>query len=536
MNNAVKLFHPLCHYINCERLYFILISFRSDVIEKSNEFVKNIQSEFPCFSSSCIYSIFGDLDILVRLWASHQDIDAINLYLNSLSDDIRSYRLILVDHAYTWYQYEIDKKLSESAELSVHNFDVKKILKKDFGLDQKYIYLKSDGPKDATKYKIWLVVEDKSSSYTDLFNKVIESIYKKHRDKLISIGTDRISIYSYQMSTGNGLIIKADTKDFFTTNDIFYDVIEELNNITIASGETSRSRQRDYKIMTYIACEPLKKENDSLYSESCKSNHLRTRKQKCIENLCKLQDCSPHLFEEESLEYENSILFSNSLVPLFFLIFHYRDISIWTKNIEKLRILYKCIVENQNKKLKSFLMREYVKLESIFRDEIEDYFDQSYMRKINGFDSTAKEIEGRLKVKYENVEHDDIVAILDILEKNHAFQSKITLGLIPRIINRLPRDLERSKLPKDVKSKLNDVSKKISLCANDRNKLMHGEINNLFQQEDENLLWIVYIKNFVEFRFKSDDFLSLLVSILTLLHLRVYNGKLVDESFMENAV
>jgi hypothetical protein len=169
MSNSIKLFHPLCHYINGERLYFILISFRVDVLKRSSAFVKKILSDFPCLSSSCMYSIFGDLDLLIRFWASDEDVTEIDACIKSLSDEIRYYRLILVDDANTWYQHKLDVKANDGEKKLFGESDVKAILNNKHLENEDYFYLKSDGPEQLTKYKIWMILEDRSSSYTDLF-------------------------------------------------------------------------------------------------------------------------------------------------------------------------------------------------------------------------------------------------------------------------------------------------------------------------------------------------------------------------------
>lgn len=427
----------------------------------------------------------------------------------------------MIDDSYTWYQHEIDVQSYDSENVFLGKTDIDNILNNDFDSNNKYFYLKTDGPEELTKYKVWMILEDKSSSYISLFDEIIKGVYEGKKQELSAAGTDRISIYRYQLpsekSPGRGMIIKADTKDFFSTNDIFYDLVEELN-ISKVDAKNSRaelklSTQRDYKIMTYIACEALKQEGDLVFDGRFKMPLVDKRKKNNLENLCKRQDCSPYLYSEESLELVNSIEFSEKIVPLFYAVFGYQDIYTWTQNVEKLRILYKCVVEGQNQKLKSFLMREYVVLESAFRLRIDKYTDKDVMRKINGFDSMAKKIHGRLRTQY-GADYKDVVSILEMLE-NRAFSSKITLGVMPSMINRLCKSLNKSDNPQaDIVGKLSELSNIIDACSKNRNELMHGEIDSLFKVRQGNYLWVEYVTNFVRFKFCSEYALALLERIL----------------------
>ena len=84
---AAKVFcHPICHLINGERLHYVLVQVRHRLFDAGRKIgdvlTKETDKHLGFASSSCAYYIFGQSDIIIRVWATES-------HLNKLVAEIK---------------------------------------------------------------------------------------------------------------------------------------------------------------------------------------------------------------------------------------------------------------------------------------------------------------------------------------------------------------------------------------------------------------------------------------------------------------
>ncbi len=178
------------------------------------------------------------------------------------------------------------------------------------------------------------------------------------------------------------------------------------------------------------------------------------------------------------------------------------DIEHWDYKIRKLRMVFKWIVEEKNPNLISFLLREYIAIEKKIRASLNKLIPD--IKEYNGYKSDLKRIVKEFQISNETTQQ-----ILDIVGKK-AYSNNITLGEIPDIIRRINKTKAVSKGDKSILEKLSIL---ITKSAQNRNKIAHGEVTNLFDQSDDGKTWIwqEYILNF----FSLSHFLQSGISTLS---------------------
>ena len=91
-----RLYHPICHLIHGEKLYYIVVSFRQDALNSANYLLEKLE-ELEIINSSCAHFIFGDMDVLIRAGSDEKSINDFKEYLDSLKL-IDSYRFLLIEN------------------------------------------------------------------------------------------------------------------------------------------------------------------------------------------------------------------------------------------------------------------------------------------------------------------------------------------------------------------------------------------------------------------------------------------------------
>jgi hypothetical protein len=487
-----SLYHPLTHYINSERLYYILVTFNYDVLQEA----KKLSNELPNLIVSnaiSLFSIYGDIDLLIRVWCTDEEINNIDRYLKN-NIKLKNHQLIIINKSYLWYQ----KKLEKNEKLRLERNVIEDLL---IGkIDQSLIFNASD---INYSFRFWMFIQVPEVPVTasllnfDLFDEFFLKLQSLENDPInLNIKhTFNISIYSYETNGFNNIIIRSDSNDFHISANSLYDIASSI----------IKDHNLDFKVTTYI-------ERKLLYEASYKFNPVRfielppgERKRETIYNLSKLYNCNKIIYQSSKTNTGNFSLniintFSSEISSLFYEIFAYENHSLWYKNVKKIRTIFQFVVESKNQELKSLIIFEYIiiekKLREVIRNIEKEKFDDT-INDINGFNKIIKEISHKLnhKLNREQIKIDDttINQILSILkERGKAFSEHITFGEMSTAIN-IISSRNYVKLNQNEIKYLKEFSEKINYSVKDRNYLVHGTIIDLF----ENWEWIKYVTNFL---------------------------------------
>lgn len=463
-----------------ERLYYIVLSFKFDAFN-SAVFLINKLEELSLIDSSCAHLIFGDMDVIIRLWADDKKINELKLIINDFKM-VSSYKFILIENHFTWYKEKINRKILK------YEFDEKlldRILKGD--IDHNFYILLKNDQKSICNYKYWIFVEEPYSSNSNFYSKIKDILNRNKKHKLLE-GTYNISIYSYITNTRRGFLIKCSTDNFVMSCDKISKLIAD------------NSADNEFKLTTYIARKEIKEDSDQINFGKATQIPIESRKMEILYNLLKSHDCYRGMFLDDSEEANLINSFCVNLVPLFYDIFRFH--STWCEKIRHARNSLKWVVEKKNSTLVSVLLREYVVLETKLR-KILDVIYQQESSSIKGLIGFGKKLNN--KYKLDEIVINEIISMIE----NKFVPSKLTLGDIPHILSLLV-----SKCPGDQKNCLiiNEFSNIVSQIASDRNSLAHGEEAFLFQHDRNNKkwLWEQYAFNFMKYHFYNPKWAPIL--------------------------
>lgn len=466
-----RLYHPICHLIHGERLYYIVVSFKQDALNSANYLLEKLE-ELEIINSSCAHFIFGDMDVIIRAWSDEKSINDFKEYLDSLKL-IDSYRFLLIENIFTWYKDKINRKINK---LTFSQGIIDEILIGE--IDSRFFLVLKNNSKMKYNYKYWIFVEEPYSSNSGFYTKFRDILTKKRKHQNLS-GTYNISIYTYLTNAKRGFLIKCSTNNFVMSCDNLSKLVEEV------------ASDNEYKMSTYIARSELKEDNDKINIEKTIHLPIEIRKKEILYNLFKSHDCHRGMFEESSEEMNLSEAFCINLSPLFYEIFQFH--SDWSDKIRQARNSFKWVVEKKNSTLVSVLLREYVLLETKLRKILTNiYLDQA--ASIKGIPGLGKQIQNKF-----HLEEKVISKILNILEKKFV-PSTLTFGDIPHLLNILAN---RCTTNKDKCDLIKNFSEIVTKIAQDRNSLAHGESSFLFQNDKKNMKWIweEYTFNFLRYHF-----------------------------------
>ncbi|MGK7911932.1 MAG: hypothetical protein AB4050_10705 [Synechococcus sp.] len=504
MNTTKELFHPILHYISGKRLYFILLEFKYDAIEKGTRVVNNILPNLEVKHNVCAYSIFGDLDLLIRIWASDEEVRQLAGRISSMKE-ITSRRIILVDNIHTWYQDRIEQTIPKTAPCLLSEKEMNSIVSGRNNVNDSLILNHLSEEEDKYLYKFWIFAEEPFPSSNTLFEDLKRKLSKKinlnPRQDSEWAGTYRMSFYSYSTATHQGVIVKADSSSFIESCGSLDDVIAE------------HAKDKEIKIKTYIARSRIVEEGDLI---AIGSSNPGAQRKIALRNLCSSHDCGFIVYEKDSKEEKEIDAFIDCLTPHFYDLFSCFSFDGWQRKVFKLRVIYKWVVEKKDKKIESYLLKEYVDLERQLREKISSVMSKdkkiprSFMREWTGFHSTVRRMSNML-----NIDEEDAIRFLEG-EEGRWFSRKITFGEMPSALKFINRRLNNSKdIDRDIFSNLQSL---ITASAKDRNALAHGETGHLFQlnDDDTNLVWEGYVVNFLKLSFYSTYALQSLSKIKSL--------------------
>ncbi len=438
----MKVYHPICHFANGERLYYILVDAKTNLFAAKKCIVDYLK-EYELKNSTCGYITFGSSDILLRIWATEERLAEFVKDLRSNREVILEVKPRIIESIRTWYQIEMEK--SQAFWASFKNGSYENLMNRKFN-DLYVKVINQSDEKITSGIRFFAFLEEPYGRMSTLFNDLCPYLqtfgsinYNRHFKDI-----KQISIYSYQATNHQGVLIKGQTN--------------KLGNLTRCID--SLTKRFNVLTTTCLCANKLVKESDELNPKQKSIPPLEIRKKPVIYNLLKSHDCYTRRFANIENATAHHERICEILTPLIegFLFYN----KAWWFTIDNLRKLYKWVVYQKNAPFKGFLMEQFVMFEKKYRNEIGPY----------------------VKKKQEI--------------KNSKFE-EVTWGTINRHLGELK---EFSNFTSEEKQKVGDLGKIINACFKDRNDLMHGNTIYLFGEDKHGKgIWEGYVLHLVKLWF-----------------------------------
>ena len=481
-NGEKLLYHPLCHMFVGERLQYYFIRIDSSLKDFAND-LKNFLVQTRLESSCCSFAIFGSSDIILRIWAMERSIVALKDFLHK-NDKILDYKEYLIDNINTWYQRKIEKRKNWQTLLSTENFTNICSSRIDEDLYLKY----TSRIQKIEEIRFFILFELPFNNQQPLFydlKKLISSDFFK--SKLL----DNISIYSFTTNKNKGVIIKGQTNDLKHISEAVFPLLEEFKN-------------KELNSTTYICSNRLLIENDNFTIDSQEFRPDNIKKPDIAYNLLRRHDCNNFLFKTENDHLNKS--FISGVASILDVICNSHS-ELW-EHLQLYRQIYKWIILQKNNDLIQFLMGQYVMYEKALRQDYENLYD-FFFPFINNNDFNLQDKLRRISEDEIKSLPDKSKEILYILKKSNSKSQKnksLTLSNFERLLQLYDKKVitdfcKKNKIEYLTKTESQDISRLIDIlsrCKENRNKIMHGEVTNLFEHNNDNWYFHSYIVNIIE--------------------------------------
>ena len=446
--------------------------------------------------ATCLYWVLGDVDMVLRIWATASEMAAFHKKLTDCAVRWKRFEILLINQMSTWYQRDIEKKNTYAGE-------VKKLLGHDWtnkeGVSPMLTTVSdTPAPKRGTRDIQFLIfLETQYTTRSTLFYELAAQLGDKQDEDLDGAEPsdatvllkcfEKVSLYSYCTDQQQGVIIKGQV-----AASLFETLVQAL--VVFSSGV----RHGCFRTVTYVCTTAIRNTSPFRNNQSHAQNPER---REIVYNLLKSQDCtfpefdSPPKAQDAAKKLSQAAKFAaptDSEEQRNKLRGHFLDLVIdeniwpeffvwsprWWKNIEYLRLLFRWVVggEGKNKQLIASLMRHYARLEMELR---------KVMPGADARDVMAKAAEKRLRAalkkasfKEETIERVVSASNADdgkaARSKKEDDPFKLTLGTIAKKLEALHGSLSASE-----KSDLLVDEAALSAAIPSRNELMHGEATQL---------------------------------------------------------
>lgn len=470
MTTMRSIYHPICHLIQGHRLYYILLSLTGDH-KNSEKRIDAIIENAELEKSTCAYYVFGEADLIFRIWATESEINFLQSHIEK-TDGILIKDMYLISRTSTWYQREIESVRGWSRELSTpkqseHKKAVQNIMQGEPSESLRLEY--NAGTSSYEKVKVFMFLDQKSKTGQKAFDFVKSAI--EEREGFWCDQDTRVSYYSYYSIIypgKTGVLLKADITKFS----------ENSTDLVKLSVELSSGGYLD--TTTYIGCKPITIESETLRKVNVVDKHYR---KKVIHNLLLSHDTSEYchtskndqvsLTEAESVREQKERC--DAFVELFrdgifYQLFNYDEVQ-WNPTISRLRIFYKLVREKNQDLLKSWIINDLIKAERNLRKQthrVIDHMlqlqeiDNDFYSQLNGERASLKDMLIHLPRC--------LISSLDSVNNSDV------------LVNDLP-----TVTPEPIKRYINKVKEPL---IKERNWLLHGYIDRVFlptEQFIENL-------------------------------------------------
>lgn len=120
------LYHPICHLIHGERLYYVILETKNTVSRSIDLVTEVLEKESQKLRNSySAYLVFGTCDLLIRVWAKE---NKFRLLLETLKNNqtVVKTKVYMINSINTYYQREIEENAEWPDQIGLD--DYKKIM------------------------------------------------------------------------------------------------------------------------------------------------------------------------------------------------------------------------------------------------------------------------------------------------------------------------------------------------------------------------------------------------------------------------
>lgn len=473
-----KLYHPICHLIHGERLYYVLLETKNtvsgnidlvkEVLEKESQKLRNSYSA---------YLVFGTCDLLIGVWAKENNFRLLVETLKNNQTVVQT-TVYMINSINTYYQREIEEKAEWPGEIGLDDY------KKTMTLDTPDCYCTPF--EKSLEQKYFMFLKEAYTKETRFFSEISTSLKERDNRYLECFdGVHKISVYSYLCKEHQGVLVTGETNDL-------NEIAKSTKNISEAFGVSTTT--------TYICFKrlPADKPGDSISEGEKAYNDLLPE---IPYNLLKSHDCYERLFNDDERERKNIFcaeLGRPEILPEI-LSYNCKD---WWDFISDLTKIFKWIVGAKNKPFMGLLRDQYVFYEHLFDADLSQYRnliiseDKSYMRMLR------KQVRSvLLRNKKLSIDEQDLGTFANkiknyFLKTSAVHKEGLNLGHLPRLLGLLSA---KCKLKKEEREKIKKIIESVSNCIDNRNAIMHGRILNLFGHDKKGkLIWKEYALNIIK--------------------------------------
>lgn len=365
--------HPICQLIQGRRLYYILLDLHADLNKSQTELNKLIEKH-ELKKLSCSYFVFGEADILVRIWSAD---NTLNQLINDIdsSFEIGVREIFLVSRTSTWYQREIENESEWNSSITNRNIGkhrkaVKNIIEGDVPRKFKLIP-KPEGKAKKSKTKVFLFIRNLQGNNATLF-RAVENILQ-NGDKYWKKAGANYSIYNIYSLTEKdnfGILLKLDISNFSTNSHKPLDFAVKIGS------------EIQCETLTYIVSRLIDAETDTLIPRKPVHPVLR---ESIVKNLLltdstsPLTTITPFASSNSKMDYTQGALgasdssdsrlfiklFSEN-EDIFHSLFNY-DNKEWSKTISRLRLFYNFILNRNNDAIIGWIINDVITIERTIR-------------------------------------------------------------------------------------------------------------------------------------------------------------------------
>lgn len=527
---AKKLYHPYCHLMNGERLYYLLIKTRT-LAPKNRNFILSIVKPAggaqghrvaispEILNAVCLHQVFGETDMILRIWASAEEMIDISERMRS-HEDIRSVTILLIKEMMTYYQRSMEVSPEWNWELPAekinlitgHEFPSPLTIEtgeqpavtcenseESIGADNLTDAGASSSPArlQSNYTRFYVQCERPYRTRSKLFYDIAELVadFRKRpgNDALMLLD---ISIYSYSNNRAEGVLIKGNMNSDSLAK--ASNVLIRFVNICIELG---------CKTTTNICAELIHDGFDAVLKRAKEGRAID--KQTVLRELVLSFEAHPEYFlppndpdisdQQVDAQSRNEAhkrgkqFITDAAEDLWDVLLHYSEE--WWLVIEQVRLMYKWVIAGpeKNEQMIAVMMRDYARIESDLSDCIVSMKTSDEL-----FALESKALLLKLKTISRLREDTDFcTSIITALvtgnsdPKFHETAKKerhprLTFALIADILSSMQKEAKKESRASPVAlERWASLCKSLKESADDRNALMHGRNLDMFAKDEK---------------------------------------------------
>lgn len=527
-----KLFHPYCHLMNGERLYYLLIKTRT-LAPKNRNFILSIVKPAAgnhvhrvaispdILNAVCLYQVFGETDMILRIWASADEIMDISTRMRA-HEDIRCVTILLIKEMMTYYQRSMEESQAWDWEFPAENIhlitghdfpellttvadeaapgpgpreDDEPALAASGETDEtgKAVSAPSRFQSNSTRFYVQCErpYRTRSKLFYDITRLVDSFRTRRPNDALMLMN---ISIYSYSNNRTEGVLIKGDMSS---------DNLAKASNVLIRF--VNKCIELGCKTTTNICAELIHDGFDDVLKRAKEGKAID--KQAVLRELVLSFEAHPEYFlpandpdlsdQQVDAQSRNEAhkrgkqFITDAAEDLWEALLYYSED--WWQVIEQARLMYKWVIAGpeKNEQMIAVMMRDYARIESELSDCIVSMKTNEELLALE-----SKALLTKLKtISRLREDADFCMAIITALVTGSPGAKmpdpdkkerppRLTFALIADILSSMQKTAKKDgKASSPALERWSCLCKSLKESADDRNALMHGRNLDMFAKD-----------------------------------------------------